>query len=242
MALLQLIGQSAFIVASLVIGGRLLLLWSRTREVPELSIALSFLLGGGLGYISWITLAIAASQGASAPVLGWVTRFGLATTCLGAIANGVGIALIFRPGARWTIPFLGTLALFMAGAFAAAAAASSPESASSAFWAGLLSILPIYAWAAGEALGMARTLHRRARIGLADPIVVNRIAQWGVSGAVVVLMTSLSFVSRLLHGPILPAWVSALNAAMGLVAAAAIWFGFFPPRAIRERLAAVYRS
>jgi hypothetical protein len=241
MFLLQLVGQAAFIAASLTLGAKLVLLWRRTREVPELAIGLSFLLGGGVAYLAWLALAVGVARGASAALLGPVLLLGLVCTCLGAIANGVGIARIFRPDARWPLPCLGGLALWMAGA-AGVGAVSAPERASVAFWAGILAILPIYGWAAGEALVLARTLHRRARLGLADPVVVNRIAQWGVSGVIVVLMTSFSFASRLLHGPVMPPWVSALNAGLGVVAAAAIWLGFFPPRALRERLATAYAS
>ena len=67
-----------------------------------------------------------------------------------------------------------------------------PEAASAAFWTALLAILPIYGWAAFEALSLARTLQLRARLGLADPVVMHRMAQWGVSGVVVVGMTALS--------------------------------------------------
>jgi hypothetical protein len=241
MVVLQLVGQGAFIAASFLLGGRLLRLWQRTGEAAELSIGLSFLLGGGIGYLAWFALALAAGAGASLDVLRAITLGGLACTCLGALANGAGIRRIFRPDAVWPLPGLAGLALWMVGWFVYALV-SPPARSSLAFWAALLAIVPIYAWAAGEAWVLARALHRRARLGLADPVVVNRIAQWGVSGGVVVLMTGLSFVSRLVHGPVLPPWVSSLNAVLGLLAAAAIWLGFFPPRALRERLARGYAS
>ena len=241
MFLLQLAGQSAFIVASLALGAKLLLLWRRTGEVPELCIGLSFLLGGGVAYLAWFTLAVGAATGASAKLLAPVLMVGLVCTCLGAIANGVGVARIFRPGARWTLPLLCGLAAWM-GIAAGVMLVSPPEAASAAFWTALLAILPIYGWAAFEALSLARTLQLRARLGLADPVVMHRMAQWGVSGVVVVGMTALSFASRLLHGPVMPPWVGALNAGLGVTAAVAIWLGFFPPRSERARLASAYAS
>jgi hypothetical protein len=241
MVLLQLVGQGAFVAASFLLGWKLLRLWRRTGEAAELGIGLSFLLGGGLGYLAWFALALAAGSGASLEALRAITLGGLACTCLGALANGVGIRRIFRPEADWPLPGLAAIALWMAGGFVYALMSPS-ERSSISFWCTLLAILPIYGWAAAEAFVLARALHRRARLGLADPVVVNRIAQWGVSGLVVVLMTGLSFASRLVHGPVLPPWVSALNAGLGMLAAAAIWLGFFPPRALRERLARAYAS
>jgi hypothetical protein len=238
---LQLAGQVAFSGASLVLGAKLLLTWRRTREAPELGIGLAFLLGGGVGYLAWLALAVAGSLGTPPARLAPVMLLGLLATCTGAIANGIGIAKIFRPGARWTAPVLGALALFMA-ATVVATVALPPERASQVFWAGLLAIIPIYAWAAGEAFALASTLSKRARIGLADPIVVHRIFQWGMSGTIVVVMTSLSFAGRLAYGPVLPPWVSALNAALGMGSALVIWLGFFPPSPIRERLARAYAS
>ena len=136
----------------------------RAREAAELGIGLAFLLGGGVGYLAWLGLAVAGSLGTAPTQLAPVMLLGLLATCTGAIANGIGIAKIFRPGARWTAPVLGVLALFMA-ATVVATVALPPERATNAFWAGLLAIIPIYAWAAGEAFALASTLNRRARIG-----------------------------------------------------------------------------
>jgi len=241
MFLLQLVGEGAFIVASLALGAKLVLLWRRTGELPELCIGLSFLLGGGIAYLAWFTLAVGAATGANAKLLAPVLLLGLVCTCLGSIANGIGVARIFRPGARWPLPFLCGLAAWM-GIAAGLMLVSPPEMASAAFWAGILAILPVYGWAALEAFWLARTLHLRARLGLADPVVVHRMAQWGASGVIVVMMTALSFASRLLHGPLMPPWISALNAGLGVAAAVAIWLGFFPPRSVRERLASAYAS
>jgi hypothetical protein len=241
MALLQLIGMAAFIVASLALGAKLLLLWRRTREVPELALGVAFLLGGGLGYVAWLAMLIAASAGAGPLLLRALLLAGLACTCLGALAHAMGVASIFRPGARWTGPMITAFGLWVAGSWTLGLV-GGPEQASQAFWAGVMGILPLYVWAAGETFVLAHTLHRRARLGLADPVVAHRIAQWGVSSSAVVVMSVLSFVGRLLYGPVLPPWVGALNAVLGLVAATAIWLGFFPPRALRARLAAAYGS
>lgn len=241
MALLQLVGMGAFVVASLALGAKLLGLWRRTREVPELTLGVAFLLGGGLGYLAFFALLVAASQGAGTRTLVAFLLLGLVCTCLGALAHAVGVASIFRPGARWTTPAIAAVALWVAGAWITGVV-GGPERAGHAFWAAVLGVLPLYVWAASEAFVVAHTLHRRARLGLADPVVAHRMAQWGVASSVVVAITLSSFAARLVYGPVMPPWVGTMNALLGLVAAAAIWLGFFPPRAVRARLAAAYGS
>jgi hypothetical protein len=58
MAVVQLAGYVAFIVASLVLGTRLVWLWRRTREWLELVIGAAFWLAGGLGYMAWLALGV----------------------------------------------------------------------------------------------------------------------------------------------------------------------------------------
>lgn len=241
MVALKLVGQGAFVVASLVLALRLLLLWRRTREVPELAIGIAFLFGGGFGYLAWLALGLSVAEGASYELQQKLTLLGLASTCIGAVSLGVGTALIFRPGARWPLVFVGAVAAWMAGAWLLCLT-SPPERATVAFWAGALGTMPIYTWMAGESFALARVLHRRARLGMADPMVVNRIAQLGVSGAVVAIVTGLYFVSRLLHGASPPDAVSAVGSGLCTLAAIAIWLGFFPVPSLRERLAKAYQS
>jgi hypothetical protein len=241
MLALQLLGQAAFVAASLVLGTKLVRLWRRTRELPELCVGLSFLLGGGLAYVAWSVLAIGGATGAAPRMLAPILLVGLLATCAGAIANGVAIARIYRPGARWTAPLLAVLGVVMLAGMAGTIVIPPPRS-SAAFWTGLLATVPIWTWAAAESFALARTLNRRAKIGLADPVVVSRILFWGVSAAIVTTMTLLAFVARLLAGPVQPPAVGAVNALLGMGSALVIWLGFFPPRAFRERLARAYAA
>jgi hypothetical protein len=241
MLLLQLLGQAAFVAASLVLGTKLVRLWQRTRELPELCVGLSFLLGGGLAYIAWSVLAVAAASGADPRKVAPLLLVGLLATCAGAVANGVAIARIYRPGARWTTPLLAALGLVMLGATVGTVVIPPPRS-SAAFWTGLVATLPIWTWAAGESFALASTLNRRAKLGLADPLVVSRILFWGASAVIVVAMTSLAFVARLVAGPVQPPAVGVVNALLGMGSALVIWLGFFPPRAFRERLARAYAA
>jgi hypothetical protein len=241
MLALQLIGQGAFIVASLALGAKLLALHRRTGETPELAIGLSFLLGGGLGYLSWFALAVLALRGADPLVVHRVALFGLACTCVGAAWNGVGTAAIFRPGRGWPRLYVGAIALGMAGGWVALALAE-PGGDGMQFWVGIVLAAFIYGWGALESALLSRVLHKRARLGMADPLVVNRTAQWGLASLAIVMMIVISFTARLVYGLTSPEWVAALSAFIGVVAATSIWLGFFPPRAIRDRLARAYAS
>src|SRR4029453_2516086 len=80
---LQLAGQVAFSGASLVLGAKLLLTWRRTREAPERGVRLAFLLGGGVGYLAWLALAVAGSLGTPPARLAPVMLLGLLATCTG---------------------------------------------------------------------------------------------------------------------------------------------------------------
>jgi len=241
MVLLQLIGQGAFIAASLMLGVKLLLLARRTRELPELGIGLAFLLGGGLGYVAWFAIAVATIQGGSPALVHRIAAFGLACSVAGAIWNGVGNVAIFRPGRTWARLYVGALGLAM-GAGWVVFCVEEPGSGSMAFWVPVTLATLIYGWGAGESLLLARLLHKRARLGMADPLVVNRAAQWGFANVAIVVLVAISLCGRLVYGVALPAWISALNAGFGLVGATAIWLGFFPTRGLRERLARIYAS
>ena len=241
MVVLQFIGQGAFAIASLVLGIKLLALWRRTREVPELGVGLSFLLGGGVGYLSWFVLGFLVMQGSDVAVVRSVVLIGLAASVLGSVANGVGTAAIYRPGRTWPRLYVGAVGVGMVGGWIALARAPI-DGEGYEFWFSILLSALIYGWAAGEALLLARVLHRRARLGMADPLVVNRTGQWAVASIAIVGMIVLSFASRLAHGPVAPAWVPATSALLGLGAAASIWLGFFPPQALRRHLGRVYAS
>jgi len=239
MVALQLLGQTALIVASFALGAKLIALWRRTRELPELSVGLSFVLFGGFGYASWLILAGMVIRGGDRDTAHAIATFGLVSSCTGAIAMGIGNAAIFRPGRRWPAFLVGALAIGMATSCVVYARAAA-GAGSFSFWVSILQCGVVCAWGGAESLIVWRVLRKRARLGLADPVVVHRAGQWGVASLAIVLLIALTFSSRLAYGRILPPWVNALSACFGLVGACAIWLGFFPPRALRERLVRAY--
>ncbi len=239
MLVLQLVGQGAFILASLLLGVKLIGLWRRTREVSELTIGLSFLLGGGLGFLSWFVLAVVRALHGSEQTLHAISLFGLLVTALGTFCLGEGLRRIYRPREGWPVALIGATALVTASGWVGHCFSGR---GGMAFWVAIAATLPTYLWGAAEAFLLGRVLHKRARLGLADPAVVNRLVNWGIAASCVVVMVGLSVGTSLRGGVEHPAWISALIASIGLVTALAIWLGFFPPRGYLQRVARAYEG
>jgi hypothetical protein len=97
-----------------------------------------------------------------------------------------------------------------------------------------------YAWSMSECIRLSVLLRKRARFGLAPAHLADRARLWAIAFGAVVLMVLSSFVARLVYGANVmpPSWVSTFQSLCGLVCAAAIWLGFFPPAFYRRRFAA----
>jgi hypothetical protein len=235
MALVQLFGYAAFILASMILGTRLIRLWQRSREWPELVIGASFWLAGALGYIAWLAIAVLIGKSAAPETIQAVAGAGLTCMVAGAISNGVGTLLVFRPGARWAVAWVATVGIAMSASLIAYAMSPAEESRP-LFWRTIALALPLYTWGAAEAIVLSVMLHRRARLGLVDPMVANRTMQFGISGAAVVVSIAISYLSQLYYGGAPPPVIPTAAAAMLMVGAGSIWFGFFPPAFYRDRI------
>jgi hypothetical protein len=95
----------------------------------------------------------------------------------------------------------------------------------------------IYVWATYETLDYWWKLRRRERIGLVDPLVVNRLFLWGL-GLFAILVLWIHAL-MLAVGPAQGREVvgSVVTTALVLVCAASHWLAFFPPAVWRRRFA-----
>jgi len=233
-AIVQALGFLAMIAASILLGVRLLRLWGRTRETPELTIGLAFLLAGAAGYSSFSALAVVRQSGGDPHLIKLLTLLGLGFTAIGALCNGIGSWRIFRVGNRWPWALVGTLAALMMIAFVGLAR-GTPGVPSDWIWVGLLSACAIYAWTTAEALLLSGMLRRRAALGLADPQITSRVFQWAIAGGAVVVVILSAFLTRVVLGlGARPPSLATFQSLCGLGAAGAIWIGFFPPAAYRR--------
>ncbi|MCG8590143.1 MAG: hypothetical protein MJE66_12700 [Proteobacteria bacterium] len=234
-ALIAAVGGLSFVLASWVLGPRLILLSRRTHGRPEFSIGLGLLLMAGVGY----PLTAVAELGTG---LAHSTRMTLLV--LSMVAGAVGqcsVTLftrqVFRPDARWA----GALMLFLLLAFPVAFAlqAGSPGfetllNGRSGPWSAsqYLSTLNI-GWAGTESFLYWRRLKKRQRLGLADPIVTNRIGLWALA---ILSSTTISVTTTLLHlvdfglstgqEQVVKAIVIG---PLGAVSSVGLWLAFLPP-------------
>ena len=235
MAVLQLAGFAAFITASLVLGTRLILLWRRTREWPELTIGAAFWLAGGLGYTAWLVIGVLMNAEASLATIKQAATLGLASTVLGAICHGIGTVIIFRSGKRWARVFATCMALALLASWCFYVSRPTGQSTPQ-FWLTIAMASPLYLWSAIEAISLGGVLQKRARLGLSDPLVANRTMLFGLCSAAVVVSITISYSSQLVFGATPPVWTATLASSSLLIGAGAIWLGFFPPASYRARI------
>jgi hypothetical protein len=247
--LLSAIGNGLFTLAMLVAAVRCLLLWRRTRQLPELAVGAGFFLIAGVGYP--LMAASGLGNAAAAGVNLWLLGGGLAGIGLGIFSLQVFIWQAFRPGAAWAAGLaFATLAagvVVTLGAIHALASAPSdvaPVESGRSWWLALRLLFEAwYVWTAAESLHEYTRARRRQAIGLSDPVVVNRFLLFGGMGAYLAVNGAVAMVLEFNGAsPLVDMAPALVLAANGTVAAALILLAFLPPKAyvdfIRARDAA----
>lgn len=236
MAAIALAGASLFLLASFVVGFRLVALWYRTHQLPELMIGLSFLLAGGFGGVASIVGAElrVSRPGVSVPLL----VIGSLMLHAGVMCLTVFVARVFRPGRGGEVAMAALcLALAVSGV-----GAVTDSLRGAGFWSGVsIAVrLGIYTWATVESGLQWTAARRRLRLGLADPAVVNRYLLWMVGiGSVTLLWCHSAW--QMARGAVGPSAVTAsytVIAVLGMICAVSLWLAFFPPVAWLRRFEA----
>lgn len=232
-----------FVLATSVVGVRLLALARRSRQLPELLIGSGFALVGLVGYP--LAMASGFGRGTVAEIQLGLWFAGILLMNAGLSCLWVFTARVFRPERASALALAALLtAIGLASAFGSLAALrSAPPDALSfrvaPLWSALgqLSSAGGFAWIGIESwlqLAMAR---RRQTLGLADAVVANRFLLWVVfsastlgmnvanSGALVAGVSSVENVP-----------VQAAMALLGLSASACMYLAFLPPAAYRRWL------
>lgn len=238
---MQILMVTSILVSTIVgtiVSLKLLLLASRTRQVPE------FAVGSALfcyAAVAQTTLFASSFLGPDTPHLHHMAL--LALRLLAYYFTLVGLSVftwqVFGGASRWRKALTTLVAL------------STILTIGAAYWAswnqlGLNGQLPLYArfgaspqyaivfgWMAIESLHYHRLMRKRQLLGLADPVVANRFGVWGVSaGACSLLIVALLYV-QLTRNALLGAdpLSSALISATGLVNTIGWWLTFMPPAA-----------
>jgi len=224
------LGILAMVLADAVVGVRLLSLARRTRQLPELALGSALLLLGVAGY----PLSIAARRGLggeewAGPLL--VTA--LAAQNLACLCIHVTNWRVYRPASLPARCAVGAAAL----AFAASLLLPSDCDAGAWYYVGYAARLTAFVWAAAEAFAYHARLRRRLRLGLADPVVVDRFRLWAIAtsttcvGFLVFLYGRLGPTSVAESAPVLIA-----TSLVGILAGTTIWLAFLPPEAYLRRV------
>jgi hypothetical protein len=230
-------GMGVFFVVGLLVSLRLLGLWRKTRQLPELTAGLGLL---GIGPLGFCVLL-------GGPTLAPGTRFahlsfmaGLAVQGLGFLAASIFTWRVFRPGAWWARAFPITLGAGLAVAFVGYA--MTPIGPDRPHWHLHLDIwlkVACLAWGAAESFGYWLVTRRRVAIGFADAVVSASFLCWGIalSAAALGFLGIYAAVFALRPGERLGSGVEVALSSCGMISAVALFLAFLPPKSYARWLA-----
>jgi len=231
------VGLGAFLLANLVVGSRLLWQARRSRELPELCIGLAFLLAGCLGYVlNFLSFHLAAALGCWAIPL---AALGQANLNFGTAALWIFTWRVFRPAQSWArILVAAALAATLISYVGLGVATGFTARAYQAgwFWLGFCVRWLSFLWTSAESLLYHRRMKRRLALGLAEPLVTNRLLLWGLASAAIALSFAVNLVNLLVGGAPFGPVPTLFMSGFGLTTAVLIWLAFFPPARYRERI------
>lgn len=238
MEIVAALAGAVSVLTSWIVGCRLLLLARRTRLAPELLLGVGLLLLGGC----WAPLVAVGRQ---ATALSDDAR--LLTIVIGSLAGVIGMTAlaafnwrVFRPDAAWARALVCAVALALTACFAArsAAGAWTLEPGREGVWVVVQWIgVGLYAWASAEAWIQHRMAARRRLLGLADPVVVDRLRLWLMAlGSAAVSSTVLAILESAgipVGGTTVGLIVAGVGATLG---SACLWLAFLPPTSYLARV------
>jgi len=250
MRILGILSLVAMALTGVVVGVRLLALGRRSGQQPELLMGLGLLLvavvGGPMAAIGRTPALVA-------------TPLGDALLGIGLLATQLGIALfaaftcrVFRGDSLWAtllvVGIAGALGVEWLGLLTASAQGRTMEEIlphTRPWGIAIVATLGlVFAWTGVESLAYYARLRRRLAIGLADPVVANRMLLWAIAGFAIAVLSSV--IAACMLGGMAPLRNSLPLCAIGAAAvvASTCWaLAFLPPAsylaALRRRHTAV---
>jgi hypothetical protein len=233
------IGFSAFFIASLTVGVRLVALWWRNRQLPELLIGLGVL---GIGPVGFGCMTFGQILHADYDTTSRVVfAVGIFAASGGAFAKYIFNHNVYHPDSRAVrglayVAGVGLLACYLWAWVSTGF--SGVQNIDASYFVRTFLQVGCLLWGSIEALRYWRMMRRRAHLGLADPVVTNRFFLWGVGAGAAGVGTAVGVTAQLLIGrpPLEIPWVTLSSSMHGLVAAVALWFAFLPTQAYRRFL------
>jgi hypothetical protein len=239
MELFSAVGGLVSVLVSWIVGLRLIFLARRTRQAPELLVGLGLFLVGG-----WWSPLVAVGRQAT----GLSDGARAALVCAGgvtAIAGMLCLALftyrVFRPGTTWAKALVATMGLALIGVFVAQTFGSGwgAFARSETGWWRLATWIGVtdYFWANAESWRQYWMLSRRQRLGLADPIVTDRLRLWSLALSTAVAASILLAVCQTMGIGVAGTQIGLLTTVVvALISATCLWLAFLPPASYLARV------
>jgi hypothetical protein len=230
-------GVILFILASAIVGSRLMLLYWRLRQPPELFLGLAYLLAGTLGWGGLLVGALTTPPGESLSegFQAWSVVVGDS----GTLCFYLFVWYVFRRHSLIAKACLGVVVLAFAVSLAhdtlLKGVTFGPPPGSPTMLAGAAARAAVFPWMASEAFAAYFAFRRRARVGLGNPLVANRLLLWGLSAVVMFAISASANALYLTAKGIVDAThkqnqAGPLYGALALLSSLALWLAFFPPK------------
>jgi hypothetical protein len=236
--LVSLLGFGAFMLASLVVGVRMLRLAARTRELAETCIGSALFFSGALGY-GLIMVALRMHASSPETALDFM-RAGVLCAQLGGLALLVATWRIFRRAERWAAALFAALAALIGAACVLVFTTDPipPRTISTpVFWTSTAATIGAFGWSAFESLRYHGLLRLRLRLGLVEAELVDRFRLWGFAASCAAAIQATGVLNRMIVPAGIHPVLLVIQSCVGLASACAIWLAFFPPAAYRRRFA-----
>ena len=213
-----------------IAGGRLIRLSRRTGEAPERLLGLYFALTGA-AYLGWVLplVVVLGPMAETADFAAWVVY------SIGVVPYLIFTRIVFRPESRWPhwVVIGCVVALAVSATILGLRGQRYPGIDNPLFWIQWLGYTVPCVWMTFEAALCRRNAVRRAKVGLGDPVVMNRYLLLALFGGFQVL-ACLSDILLAIDVAANQAISGAADLLLGgceLAGIAALWLAFFPPTA-----------
>ncbi len=228
----------SFVVASLIVGVRLVWLSTRTLKAPEALIGSGLLLLAVFGYPLMTVARKALALDPTTRV--FLAMLAGASLAFGALLMTLFVVGVFHAGGRWARAVVTAYGVSLAGVFVWQTLSpgwwrwvtDAEGSWAAARW---LFLVPI-SWGGAEALHYHRKLRRRLPLGMADPVVTDRFRLYGIAMLAGFAANAGTVVCQVLGIEVVGTAIGAAVVSPAGIAAVALWLAFLPPRSYLERL------
>ena len=234
------IAQTLYLATAFGVGALLLTRAARSGDRHQRLLGWHLILAMGVGYLL-LSIAVATIELGIAmdpTVRGWLVGLGNLATVSGLWATLVFTREVFRPDRADARTAVWILTALMAGGFAVYGLSGGFPSARYGSWGAatmLAGIVGANLWVSWEPLRYHVRLRRRLKLGLAEPVVVDRFFLWGLGSAARLVLVLFGVGSALLVRHLEPSealafskFVLAGTSVCGLIASVAYWLAFHP--------------